>query len=320
MTDKIEFLKSVTPFNLLHEDILQGVAELLEEVKFSREPTIYYQDDSKLKGLDIIVKGKFETFFLDSEKNKRIPETLLPGSLYGGVSLLLNRKRSIRTVVAQKGTIVYFLLRAHFKELCRANEGFFHYFTTEYGKRMLNDEFAHFVKSSLPTSENYIISDQFFSRTIETISLKKISTCTGHTPIFKVAEIMSVQKAGCLFITNAKDELIGYVTDMTLRDNIVAKRINVEESIEKYVDNPIVSISETAFVYEELLLMFRSNTWYILIKDGEDIKGMLSRNKLLTDQAQSPFVFIQAVKLSTSVSELKRRWEKVPMIVFQLLD
>ncbi len=320
MTDKIDFLKNVVPFDLLPDDILQGVAELLEEVKHGRDATIYHQDDSKLKGLDIIVKGQFETFFLDSERNKRMPEILKAGSLYGGVSLLLNRKRSIRTVVAQKGTLVYFLPRAHFKELCRANEAFFHYFTTEYGKRMLNDEFAHFVKNSLPGSENYIISDQFFSRTIETINLKRISTCSADMPIFEVARVMSRQKVGCLFITNKHDELIGYVTDMTLRDNIIANRINLDEPIENYVDNPIVSISEKAFVYEALLLMFRTKTRYILIKQGEEIKGMLSRNKLLTDQAQSPFVFIQAVKLSTSVSELKRRWEKVPLIVFQLLD
>ncbi len=320
MTDKINFLKNVVPFNILQEDILQGVAELLEEVTYRRDATIYQQDDDKLKGLDIIVKGQFETFFLDSERNKRMLDILKPGSLYGGVSLLLNRKRSIRTVVAQKGTVVYFLPRAHFKELCRANEAFFHFFTTEYGRRMLNDEFAHFVKSSLPTSENYIISDQFFSRTIETINLKPILTCPADTPIFEVARTMSREKGGCLFVENDRNELIGYVTDMTLRDNIIANRIHVEEPIEKYVDNPIVSISVKAFVYEALLLMFRTKTRYILIKDREEIKGLLSRNKLLTDQAQSPFVFIQAVKLSTSVNELKRRWEKVPMIVFQLLD
>lgn len=320
MTDKVNFLKSIAPFHLLHDDILQGVAELLEEVKYGKEATIYLQDDSKLKGLDIIVKGQFETFFLDSERNKRMPEILKPGSLYGGVSLLLNRKRSIRTVVAQKGTLVYFLPRAHFKELCRANEAFFHYFTTEYGKRMLNDEFAHFVKSSLPGSENYIISDQFFSRTIETINLKKVVTCPANTPIFEVARLMTREKIGCLFVTNDREDLIGYITDISLRENIVANKVNLDAPIAAYVDNPIVSISEKAFVYEALLLMFRTKTRYILIKDDAGVKGMLSRNKMLTDQAQSPFVFIQAVKLSTSVSELKRRWEKVPMIVFQLLD
>lgn len=320
MNEKVNFLKGIVPFNLLHDDILHGVAELLEEVKFSKEATIYQQDISKLKGLDIIVKGQFETFFLDSERNKRMPEILRPGNLYGGVSLLLNRKRSIRTVIVQKGTVIYFLPRAHFKELCRANEAFFHYFTTEYGRRMLDDEFAHFVKNSLPSSENYIISDQFFSRTIETINLKKIFTCSSDTPIFEIARTMSQNKVGCLFITNERKELIGYVTDITLRENILANKVGSEEAIEKYVDNPIVSISEKAFVYEALLLMFRTKTRYILIRDDVDIKGVLSRNKLLTDQAQSPFVFIQAVKLSTSVSELKRRWEKVPMIVFQLLD
>ena len=320
MTNKINFLKSIKPFNLLKEDILAGVAELLQEVKYTRNETLYLQNISKLKGLDIIVKGQFEAFFHDSDKNRRLPEVLKPGSLYGGVSLLLNRKRSIRTVVVQKGTIVYFLPRSPFKELCRSNEAFFHFFTNEYGNRMIDDEYAHFVKNSLPSSENYIISDQFFSRTIETINLKKVHTCQFDTPIFEVAKIMTDNKIGCVFIANSHYDLIGYVTDITLRENIVAKKVNVEEPIEKYIDNPIISISEKAFVYEALLLMFRTKTRYLLINDNDEVKGMLSRNKLLTDQAQSPFVFIQSVKLSSTVNELKRRWEKVPMIVFQLLD
>lgn len=320
MIDKVKFLKSIKPFDLLQEDVLQGVAELLEETKYSEKTTLYVQDLSKLKGLDIIVKGEYEAFFYDSEKNKRLPEILGAGKLYGGVSLLLNRKRSIRTVTVQKGTVIYFLPRNHFKELCRANQAFFHFFTNEYGNRMINDEYAHFVRNSLPSSENYSVSDQFFSRTIETINLKKIFSCPPDTPIFEVANVMSRNKIGCVFIANESQDILGYVTDITLRENVVGRKISVEEPIEKYVDNPIVSISEKAFVYEALLLMFRTKTRYILIKDQGEVKGMLSRNKLLTDQAQSPFVFIQAVKLSSTVSELKKRWEKVPMIVFQLLD
>lgn len=318
--DRVKFLKSIKPFDLLQEDVLQGVAELLEETKFSEKTTLYVQDLSKLKGLDIIVKGEYEAFFYDSEKNKRLPEILGSGKVYGGVSLLLNRRRSIRTVIVQKGTLIYFLPRNAFKELCRANQAFFQFFTDEYGSRMINDEYAHFVKNSLPSSENYSISDQFFSRTIATINLKKIYICRPDTPIFEVANVMSRNKIGCVFIENISKKIIGYVTDITLRENVVARKVNVEEPIEKYVDNPIVCISEKAFVYEALLLMFRTKTRYILIKDEDEIKGMLSRNKLLTDQAQSPFVFIQAVKLSSTVDELKRRWEKVPMIVFQLLD
>jgi CBS domain-containing protein len=48
--------------------------------------------------------------------------------------------------------------------------------------------------------------------------------------------------------------------------------------------------------------------------------GVVSRNKLLTDHATSPFVFIQSVKLATTIEELRRKWHRVPDIVYQQLS
>jgi CBS domain-containing protein len=73
-------------------------------------------------------------------------------------------------------------------------------------------------------------------------------------------------------------------------------------------------------VYEALLLMFRNKTRYLLVARGGEYLGFISRNKLLAEQAQSPFLFIQGVKQAVSGRELKLRWQKVPDIVFQLLD
>ncbi len=66
--------------------------------------------------------------------------------------------------------------------------------------------------------------------------------------------------------------------------------------------------------------MFRTKTRYLLIeKDGEYL-GFISRNKLLSEQGQSPLLFILSVKQAFSTEELKRKWESVPQIVAQLLD
>lgn len=320
MIEKLQFLKTVTPFNLLPEESLLAVADSLVEVKHKKEAVIYIQDFSKLQGIDIIVEGSYETFFYDSEKNKRLVEPLLPGGCFGGISILMNKKRSIRTVCVKKGTKVWMFPRKEFKALCIANERFFHYFTAEYGKRMINDEFAHFVRTSISSGDNYIASDLFFSRKLETITPRDIITCVSGTPIFKVAQLMAENKVSCVFVEDNEKNFLGYVTDITLRDNVVAKQVDPKNPIDGYLDNPIVSIFKDAFVYEAILLMFRTKTRYLLVKDQDRYLGIISRNKLLTDQSQSPFMFIQSVKLAVSVKELKRKWEKVPEIVFQLLN
>ena len=120
MTDQLEFLKTVKPFDKLPEDVLRGVADLLQEVNYTKDTPIYHQEVTKMKGVDLIAQGEYETFFYDSEQNKRLIDHHTRGYCYGGVSVLLNRKRSLRSVVAKKGTVVYFLPRRDFKALCQA--------------------------------------------------------------------------------------------------------------------------------------------------------------------------------------------------------
>jgi len=320
MMDQLEFLKTVKPFTVLSEDVLLEVVELLQEVRFTKDTPIYHQEVTKMRGVDIIVEGEYEAFFYDSDQNKRVIELHHKGYCYGGVSVLLNRKKSLRSVIAKKGTVVYFLHRRDFRALCQTNEAFFQFFTGEFGKRMMNDEYAHFVKRPTNFEQNYIASDELYSRKIESLEYRELVSSPHDTPIYKAAKWMAEQKVSCLFVTDSGLNVIGFVTDITLRDNVVARQMDVSQPVSSVMDNPIVSISTQAYVYEAILLMFRTQTRYLLIQEEGQYLGFISRNKLLSEQAQSPFMFIQSVKLARSVEELRRRWEKVPEIVYQLLN
>ncbi|WPP48309.1 DUF294 nucleotidyltransferase-like domain-containing protein [Catalinimonas niigatensis] len=320
MSDILSFLKTVKPFDLLPEEVLTGIVDLLQEVYHTKETVIYHQEKTKMKGIDIIVEGEYEAFFYDSGQNKRLVEQYTKGFCYGGISVLLNKKKSIRTVIAKKGTLVYFLHRNDFKALCRAYDAFFHHFTAEFGRRMLNDEYAHFVKQTHTFEENYIASDQMYSRKIESVSPREIIACNSQTPIYQVARLMGEQKTSCLFVKNEQQQIIGYVTDISLRDNVIAQQRDGQLPVIQVMDNPIVSIDDQKYVYEAILLMFSAKIRYLLIERNGEFTGFLSRNRLLSEQAQSPFVFIQSVKLAITVEELEEKWRKVPEIVYQLLS
>ncbi|RDC63710.1 DUF294 nucleotidyltransferase-like domain-containing protein [Adhaeribacter pallidiroseus] len=320
MIDRFQFLKTAVPFNLLPDEVLRGVADLLEEVKYTKETTVYHQEGSKLRGVDIIAAGEYESFFYDSTQNKRLVEYHRTGYCYGGISVLLNRRKSLRTVIAKKGTVVYFLHRRDFRALCQAYEAFFHFFTTDYGRRMLNDEFAHFAKQPASFEESYIASEQLYSRKIESMEYREVVSCPADTPIYQVANLMAEQKVSCAFVEEAPSQITGYVTDITLRDKVVAKNAEASQPVITIQDNPIVVISSQAYIYEAILLMFQTSSRYLLVEENGHYKGYLSRNRLLSEQAQSPFMFIQSVKLALSLEELKSKWQKVPEIVAQLLS
>ena len=320
MNERLEFIRKTAPFNLLPDEVLEGLAELLEEKVYAKEGVIYHQEVSKLSGVDFIIAGSYESFFYDSNRNKRVIENLGAGQWYGGISVLLNRKKSLKTVIASKGTRVYFLHRKYFRELCQSSEAFFHHFTQAYGKRMIDDEFAHFAKRPVAFDQSFIGADRLYSQKVETSEYGSIVSCNGNTPVFEAAILMSEHKIGCLLVADEKQQFAGYVTDITLRNNVVAAQADTHQPVINICDTPIVSIDVSAYVYEAILLMFRTRSRYLVIEKKGAFIGVISRNKLLADQAQSPFVFIQSVKLARSVDELKTKWELVPHIVAQLLN
>jgi len=319
MTNLFSYLKTLNPFNLLPEEILHQVAADLQEHNYNKNAIIYRQDTTPMKGIDIIVSGSYESFFYDSSQNKRVIEEHGPDRIYGGISLLLNRKKSLKTVMAKKGTRVLSLNKKEFLALCESYEAFAHHFIDGFTNRLRDEEFAHFFRKPPSFEESYIASDQLFSRKIETVEQRAVVSCTEDTPVYEAARIMAEHRVSCIFVQNHTGEITGYATDITLRDNVIAQRGDPAQPIARVMDNPIVTISDQAFVYEAILMMFRTKARYLLVRQGEKVTGFLSRNKLLAEQAQSPLVFIQSVKSAAAEEELKRKWEQVPNMVHQLL-
>lgn len=316
----ISLLKVTEPFNLLPETVLIEISETLTRKEFLKETLVYRQETTEMNGVDIIFSGEYETFFFDRSENKRCVTTHHSPYCFGGISVVLNRVRALKSAIAKKGTVIYTLPKKEFSELCNGYEDFFHFFTSDFGKKMLDDDFSHFVKTPATFEESYFAVDQLYSRKIEGITYKNIISCGGNTAIFEAAKIMASNKVSCIFIRNTEtDEIVGYATDITLRDNVIASCLDPKSAIVNVMDNPIVSISSNSYLYEAILLMFQTKSRYLLVQKAGEYIGFLSRNRLLSEQAQSPLVFIQSVKLSESLDELQNKWQQVPAIISQLL-
>ncbi|WP_421888993.1 DUF294 nucleotidyltransferase-like domain-containing protein [Marinoscillum sp.] len=317
MSDKFSFLKHTHPFELLPDDTLTYLADALEEMEFNQTGIIYEQHKTKVDGLDIIVTGNYETYFYNSEGKKEAGSSLKPGDTYGAFSILLNKEKSIKTVSASKKTKIYRVPAATFKALCKEHDAFYQSFVTLFGKEMLNDAFANFV--TRPTYDlDTLTFDRYFIGRMDSVNTRPIVSCERGTPAHEAAKLMEANKLSCLFITEG-DTYIGYVTDILLRNKIIAARRDADTPVEAIMEGPIYRISREAYIYEAILMMFNHKIRYLIVEDHGQETGVISRSKLLSDQAQSPFVFIQSVRLAMSVDELKAKWAEVPEVVYNLL-
>jgi CBS domain-containing protein len=314
---KYILVSKIAPFNLLPVHLLEQVVSQLQEIHFKRNTVLYKQEQTVMRGVDIIVSGEYESYFMDNLHNKRLAAKHVAGKIYGGISILFNNNKSLKTVVAQKNTTVYTLPSESFLTLCSQHKPFEEYFAAGFVKLMQNKEYLHFFKNADTVGMD---NDQMYSQKISQIEYREIISCSQETTIASAASLMNENKVSCLFVTNDVQDIIGYVTDITLRNNVVITARNLLDPIEAIMDNPIVSIQSDAYIYEALLMMLLNKTRYLLIKDQHKFIGYVSRNKLLSEQSHSPLVFIQSVKFAISDDELKRKWQEVPNMVMQLLD
>jgi CBS domain-containing protein len=170
----------------------------------------------------------------------------------------------------------------------------------------------------ITTAENNI--DHIYSKKVGDLHFRNLSVFPVNTPVFEVARLMARDKISCFFIGNSSQEILGFVTDITLRDKVIAGQLSFDTHVGEIMDSNIVYIHSSAFLYEALLMMFRTKTRYLLVKNKETFVGWISRNKILSEQAQGPFVFIQSVKQSMDTDELKEKWQQVPLIIHQLIE
>ena len=134
------------------------------------------------------------------------------------------------------------------------------------------------------------------------------------------AERMAKEQVSCLFIGASKEALIGYITDLTLRDRVLAKGLSPDLPVSQIMETDLVSIDPEASLVEALLLMFQTKARYLLVKNSAGYLGWISRTKVLTEQSQGPFMFIQSVKEARQISELADKWARMPEIIHLLIS
>ncbi|GGZ27602.1 nucleotidyltransferase family protein [Echinicola pacifica] len=308
------------PFTILPSTLQSSLKDQFKAEEYKKSRRLYLQNQSTIDGFDLIVEGGYEGYFYDRNQQKRRLENYGPGTWFGGISILYNKGISLQTVDILPGTKILRLSKEAFWQICTEHADFKDHFIREFGERMLDEEFVHFIKGATyyPQQSN-LTSDSFYTQQVGSLNPREIISCHISTPIREAAKLMAEEKTSCIFISGQGQDIVGYVTDITLRDQVIAKSVNPEAPIEVIMKKDIVYIDAEAYIYEALLLMFQTKTRYLLVKAEGDFIGFISRNKLLSEQSQSPFLFIQSVKQATTVAELKDKWAQVPAIVEQLL-
>lgn len=311
-----QFLLSIDPFSFLPESELARIASELSVVYHPKKQVVFTQGISRIDALYIIQKGATERYFEESN-HIRLHDQISEGSLFGGISMLLNNSIAIRSLKTTENTYFYTWPRQQFLDVCNRFESFSDYFTDTFGKRMLDRSYASIVAQTIhPREESFL----YLNRSIESIYQRNIVYCLIDMTIQSAAELMTRLRCSSILVKNAVGDFIGIVTDNDLRKKVIATGLSILEPISAIMSTPLRSISQKALVFEALMSMIQENVKHMaVIGPNDKVVGIITNKDILDSQGQSPLFLIREIQSSDSLDEISHLHKQLPAVIQNLI-
>jgi PAS domain S-box-containing protein len=150
---------------------------------------------------------------------------------------------------------------------------------------------------------------------------RDVLICDMNTRIEQLSRMMTSHKATAALVASENETVIGIVTDHDLRARVLAENIDLQTPVHKIMSSPITKISETALIYEALMLMEEKGVRHLAVEDKNgQIVSVIDSKSLIQFQRYGPIVLTREVSRSRSVDEIAHQTSRVPVLAKTLLD
>lgn len=136
-----DFLSGLPVFRVLPDTEIAAIANQLVEERQVKGTLLASQSKSAIDKVLIVKEGQLELFF-EQDGEKSLKGLLTRGDIFGGISLLVNRGVSVRTVQVSDDAVLLTLPGEIFLDLCKRYDAFGQFFLEIFYERMLDKSYA----------------------------------------------------------------------------------------------------------------------------------------------------------------------------------
>ena len=141
-------------------------------------------------------------------------------------------------------------------------------------------------------------------------------------PATTVAEAArTMEKKGLSALLVRGTDGLGIVTDVDLRDKVIAHRGSLDQPVGEVMSAPVVTVGADAFAQEASLVMMEAGVKHLPVVDAAgEVLGVLSASSLMTLDRLSPFALRHAILAAESRQEMAEAAAGLPKLVLDLVD
>ena len=315
LEDVIAFLKKVPPFQFLEEADLHAVARNLSMEFYPKDTVILEQDGPPSDALRIIKKGGVKVSMVSEDGGEVVIDYRGEGDTFGFLSIV-GQDRVRSNITAVDDTLCYLLGKEMLLKLLDSNLSFTEYFLKSHITKYIDRTYREMQDKSM----FYGGSDRLlFTTRVEDMAIKEVVSAQEETTIREAAQIMSENRISSLIIMNRNNLPAGIVTDRDLREKVVAKGRDVQESVKDIMTTSLIRVDARDYCFEAVLKMLKYNIHHVLvIKDGR-LTGVITNHDLMMLQGTSPLSLTKDIESQQTIEGLIPVSKKINGIVGLLL-
>lgn len=295
------------PYSLLPEDEFDTIREHLYYEKVSQGTVLLVQEITMVETFRLLLSGCARLYY-EFNFTETLSRDLRTGDSFGGISILLNEGIATKTLRIVEDAELVSLDAALFLNLCENYDDFTEFFTSAFGRSMINRTYAGIISRQVKDKE---LNLPFFNQPISAMYRPVIATCPRDTTIASAARKMAETNSSALLVKN-DDQIEGIITDADLRKKVVAEEAAFSTPVQRIMTSPVISIGDGSQVYEVFLNMLEKDVRHLMLANqvGE-ITGIINEKDLITAQANSTYLLIKTVKAAKDITHLEDIHDKL---------
>ncbi len=315
ITDTIEFLKGIPPFQYLEEGALGELASGATLEFYPKGTLILKQDGQPSDYLRVIKKGGVKVYIQPEQGEEIIIDYRSEGDSFGLLSMV-GQDRSRANVTAIEDTICYLFERRTIQRLIDTNPQFTEYFFKTFLTKYIDKTYKEMRDRSLLYGGGEKL---LFTTPVGEIANPDVATASQDITIREAASLMSGRRISCLVLVDAEGAPVGIVTDRDLRDKVVAKGRDVDSPINRIMSVSLIRTDVRDYCFEALLKMVRYNIHHMLVVDEGKLRGIITNHDLMMIQGTSPISVAKEIEAQQTIDGLVGASQKINRIVGLLL-
>jgi CBS domain-containing protein len=285
LLDQKTFISNIPPFDQLKMDELESIVNAMD-IAYFKTGEFLIRQNSSANALYIIIKG-----IIHEMQDDELVSVYVSQDSFDALSLFDGKSKT--DFIVHEELICYVLPKALFLNFIENNPSFKAFYYQDLSKR-LNTLIKQRTTTELTS---------FMVAKIGDIYLHPPVFVEVNTSVYEAVQTMTTQKSS--FILVKADDEIGIVTDKDLRDHVVLQRYSIDNPIAKIASYQLISLSSQDLLLHALLVMLQHSIKHLLIKNNNQIIGILEQIDLLSYLSNHTRLVAVQIDRATNKEELK---------------